>query len=41
MLCVNCGGATENTFTVILSNSERIEDVPVCDDCYALMNIEE
>lgn len=40
MDCVNCGNEAEDTFTVILDNGDRIEDVPLCTYCLGLTDTE-
>lgn len=39
--CVNCGKEAEARYTVILSNEDRVENVPLCVDCYDLTDTEQ
>lgn len=41
MDCVNCENEAEDTFTVTLDSGDRIENVPLCADCWELTETEE
>lgn len=36
MECVNCLADTETTYSVVLSNDDIIDDVPLCPDCFEI-----